>query len=49
MKKIIPKLNVKFSSLAESLGVSTIGNTIFFFLAERKRTQCFFSEGNKKY
>lgn len=48
MKKIIPKLNVKFSSLAESLGVSIIGNTIFF-LAERKRTQCFFSEGNKKY
>ena len=30
MKKITPKLNVKFSSLAESLGVSIIGNTFFF-------------------
>lgn len=44
MKKITPKLNVKFSSLAQSLGVSIIGNTFFFLII-----QCFFSEGKEKY
>ena len=43
MKKITTKLNGKFSSLAQSLGVSIIGNTFFFFI------QCFFSEGKEKY
>lgn len=42
MKKITPKLNVKFSSLAQSLGVSIIGNTFLII-------QCFFSEGKEKY
>ena len=36
MKKITPKLNVKFSSLAESLGVSIIGNTFFFNGGEKE-------------
>ena len=38
MKKITPKLNVKFSSLAESLGVSIIGNTFFFLMGEKKNS-----------
>ena len=41
MKKITPKLNFKFSSLAESLGVSIIGNTFFFFLMREKKNSVF--------